>query len=450
VKITFYTNKKYRAKHMVLRWIKNARAGGQAGTNRRAEGLNKPIQKHSSRKQNSGFVDSSILGREFGETELNGMFEQVCDSVMPRKLRTVGKPNAQPSANQAAIGKLEVPWSDLMNTLGAEMADALADAATQMHDIAVQYPDAASALSQALERVDHAKRVAMIAQQFSYARAARARAQAANLSLHDVVAQALVQRKGWLEKRSVQARMGLQSAQVYCDAAALHSLVDELVNWAGSLATDIDCVIDEILPQRNARLQVIARTHTADLSPTAWQNIGWFLWHQLAGTLGAKAELEVTEHALSVSVVFAPMPDPAHAHTAPEMELDQDIARIIAGCRVVLILADPAQCQEAMHALGNLQLDIRSTWSVQTAREALGTAAPHAVVYDSALDPSEILQLRSELGTRARVAYVELCTSSGPDFHVSKLGSLTTAHVSMDAIRQSLAPALVFELCKVI
>ena len=125
---------------MVLKWIKNARAGGQTGANRRAEGLSKPIQKHSSRKQNSGFLDSSLLGRDFGETELNGMLEQVCDSVMPHKPRSVDKPNRQPTANQAAMGKLEVPWSDLMNTLGAEMASALADAATRMHDIAVQYP----------------------------------------------------------------------------------------------------------------------------------------------------------------------------------------------------------------------------------------------------------------------------------------------------------------------
>jgi hypothetical protein len=428
---------------MVLRWIKNTKLGGQ--TARRADSANRPINKHSSRKHNAGFIDSSMLGRDFGETELNGILEQVCDAVMPRK-----HPLAKPDHSKAAIDKLEVPWSDLMNTLGAEMATALADAATQMHDIAALHPNAAPALSAALERVDHAKRVAMIAQQFSYARAARARGRAEDLSLRDVVAQALAQRKNWLQKRAVQARMGLLSAQVHCDAAALYSLVDELVNWAGSLATDIDFVIDEIMLERNARLQVIARTHTADLSPTAWQNIGWFLWHQLAGTLGAKAELEVTEHALSVSVVFAPMPDPAHAHAAPEMELDQGIAKIIAGCRVVLILADPAQCQEALHALGNLQLDIRTTWSVQAAREALGTAAPHAVVYDSTLSPGEILQLRSELGARARVAYVELCTSNGPDFHVSNQGSLTTAHVPMDAIRQSLAPALVFELCKVI
>jgi hypothetical protein len=429
----------------VLRWIKNAKLGGKAAPIKRASAANKPVKRHSSRKHNAGFIDSSMLGRDFGETELNGMLEQVCDTVMPRK-----PPVPKPAPSKAAIDKLEVPWSDLMNTLGAEMATALAEAASQMHAIAARHPDAEPALAAALERVDHAKRVAMIAQQFSYARAARARGRAEDLSLRDVVAQALAQRKSWLQKRAVQARIGLLSAQVHCDAAALYSLVDELVNWAGSLASDIDFVIDETLPQRSARLQVLARTHTADLSPTAWQNIGWFLWHQLAGTLGAKAELEVTEQALSVSVVFAPMPDAAQLHAVPDLALDHDIAKIIAGCRVVLILAGPAQCQEALQALGNLRLDIRTTWSVQAAREGLGTGAPHAVVYDGALPKDEVLQLRSELGAKARVAYVELCNTSGPDFHVSHLGSLSTAHVPVHAIRQSLAPALVFELCKVI
>jgi hypothetical protein len=80
----------------------------------------------------------------------------------------------------------------------------------------------------------------------------------------------------------------------------------------------------------------------------------------------------------------------------------------------------------------------------------LGDSAPHAVVYDSALDPGDILQLRTDLAAIRRVAFVELSNLTGPDFHVSSLGSMSTAHVSVHAIAQSLAPALVFELCKVI
>jgi hypothetical protein len=37
----------------------------------------------------------------------------------------------------------------------------------------------------------------------------------------------------------------------------------------------------------------------------------------------------------------------------------------------------------------------------------------------------------------------------GSDFHVSQMGDTSTAHVAATAIHQSLAPALVFELCKV-
>jgi hypothetical protein len=144
------------------------------------------------------------------------------------------------------------------------------------------------------------------------------------------------------------------------------------------------------------------------------------------------------------------VPDPTDTTQTKELVLDHDIASIVAGCRVVLIAPEIATREAATQALANLRLDVRSTWSVLDAREALGNSVPHAVVYDSCLDPGEVLQLRSDLGAKAKVAYVELSNTYGPDFHVSSLGSLSTAHVSINAIRQSLAPALVFELCKVI
>ncbi len=433
---------------MVLKWIK----GDDVPPSRGKITSKGPVRKSAPRpvklKPIQDDVNSSMLSASFSETELNNMLEQVCDAVMPRKPRVPYKPPANTAS--ATKDKQEVPWSDLMGNLGEEMAVALSDAASRLHDISQQHPLASPALASAIEQVEHAKRVAMIAQRFARFRGAKHRAQPEHLSLRDVVTQAIVQRAKWLQKRSVQARLGFTDAQVFADAPALFSLTEELVTWAAGLATEINFAFDEVPPQKSARLQVTARTNTAALNPQSWQNIGWFLWHQLARTLGAKAELEVTEHGLRVSVVFPPPPEPSQNIQAQEVVQDDDITAIVAGCRVMLIAPEMQTRQEAIQAISGLRLEVRNSWSVQAAREAFGDIAPHAVVYDSALDPGEILQLRSDLGANSKVAYIELSNTSGPDFHVSSLGSLSTAHVSIHAIRQSLAPALVFELCKVI
>jgi hypothetical protein len=450
---------------MVLKWIKSLEGLAQDSEHDSyldSTQIGRQAMRRSSKKHNSGFVDSSLLSGPFGESELNAILQEVCDDVMPRKLTVPYKSPIKRSPKRHTIGKAadktvdknadkhDVPWGEILAKLGEEIAVTMVGAAAQLQEIALLHPQAAGALAAVTEQIEHGKRVAMIAQQVAHIRSTRVGSQPETLSLRDVIRQAIEQRTSWLKKRGVQARMGILDAQVHADAAALYTLVDELVNWAGGLAPEIGFAIDAVAPRKSARLQVIARIYTREIAPESWQNVGWFLWHQLANTLGAKADLEVNDHGLSVSVVFPPVPEPSETPPSTELELDHDIASIIAGCRVVLIAPEQGVRMAATQALSNLKLDVRNTWSVQAAREALGNAAPHAVVYDSALDPGEILQLRSDLAAIGKVAFVELSNHSGPDFHVSSLGTLSTAHVSVQAIAQSLAPALVFELCKVI
>ena len=50
----------------------------------------------------------------------------------------------------------------------------------------------------------------------------------------------------------------------------------------------------------------------------------------------------------------------------------------------------------------------------------------------------------------ASAAFIEIRRGAQPtDFQVSTVGTLSTGHVAEAAIAQSLGPALVFELCKV-
>ena len=61
-------------------------------------------------------------------------------------------------------------------------------------------------------------------------------------------------------------------------------------------------------------------------------------------------------------------------------------------------------------------------------------------------------RLRDELHARGGtpVAVIEIHAQAGAsDFHASTIGSVSTGHVAAGSLNQSLGPALVFELCKV-
>jgi hypothetical protein len=107
-----------------------------------------------------------------------------------------------------------------------------------------------------------------------------------------------------------------------------------------------------------------------------------------------------------------------------------------------------------------LGLRVSACASVAQAKVLLGLHAdgsavplPHAIVFDTSVPMGEMMSLREQLAQQypeRKMAFVELSDNVGSDFHVSQMGDASTAHVSLEAIPRSLAPALVFELCKVI
>jgi hypothetical protein len=74
-------------------------------------------------------------------------------------------------------------------------------------------------------------------------------------------------------------------------------------------------------------------------------------------------------------------------------------------------------------------------------------------VFDTSAPITEMRMLCEHIATHypeQKMAFVELSKHVGGDFHVSQMGDASKTHVSLQAISTSLAPALVFELCKVI
>lgn len=427
---------------MILRWIKTQDGGKTLPVVRRRKALREDAY-------------------DVGESEFNAILEEVCDTVMPRKTgkRPIPRHNVSDSDHAQAI-----PWSTLFLKLGEETSVSLTHALGQLQEIALLHPNVAPAIANVTDQLDHARRAAMIAKQFSQLRGSRELQVSEDLSLRQIVSDAITQRARWLHRRKVKARLGLLDAQVHVNPAALQSLIDELINWAGSMAKDIGFAVREPTPEHpHAQLLVIARAKTASLEPGQWQNIGWFLWHQLAASLGARAELQVTQEALSVTVDFAAPPSAsslAHASSLPDSSLDTDVSTVISGCRVLMVLGHSEVHEQAHRAVSRMGLRVNACANVAQARvllglgsDALTTPLPHAIVFDNSTPLAAMMALREQLTAHypeRKMAFVELSDNVGSDFHVSQMGDASTAHVSLQAIPRSLAPALVFELCKVI
>lgn len=445
---------------MILRWIQPKEKGKDAPLLRWREA------RHDARRDAlRGDVDA------VGESEFNAILEQVCDTVMPRqppKKRSLAKAAASPVQSHGQ----EIPWSTLFLKLGEETSTSLTQALASLQEIALLHPNVAPSIANVTDQLDHARRVAMIAQQFTQSRGSRELQASEEVSLRQAVSDAITLRARWLHRRKVKARLGLLDAKIQANPAALSSLIDELINWAGGIARDIGFAVREPSPEQpGTQLIVIARLQTASLDPGQWQNVGWFIWHQLANSLGARAELQVTEEALSVTVDFAPAPPSnsiLNTQGMADSNLDTDISTVISGCRVLLLLASTEVHEQAHRAVSRMGLRVSACASVAQARVLLGLNAenalsspshspphplPHAIVFDDSAPMVEMMALRELLAKiypARKMAFVELTDNVGSDFHVSQMGDASTAHVSQQAISRSLAPALVFELCKVI
>ena len=459
---------------MILRWIQPKERGKNLPLARRRE-----VKRDTKRDSMRGDLDVDAVG----ESEFNAILEEVCDTVMPRK--PAKKPTARQGNIQAATASSkpsvhshsrDIPWSTLFLKLGEETSASLTHALAQLQEIALLHPNVAPAIANVTDQLDHARRAAMIARQFTQLRGSRELLEKEDISLRQTVSDGITRRARWLHRRKVKARLGLLDAQIQANPAALRTLIEELINWAGNIAQDIGFAVREPTPeQASTQLIVIARVQTASLEPGQWQNVGWFLWHQLAASMGARAELQVTHEALSVVVDFALAPPASHlaisqldTHSTSltttqgmhDSHLDTDISTVIAGCRVLLMLGHSDVHEQAHRAVSRMGLRVSTCVSVAQARvllglnqEAFSSPLPHAIVFDTSTPIAEMMALREQLTEsypERKMAFVELSDHLGSDFHVSQMGDASTAHVSLKAIPRSLAPALVFELCKVI
>ena len=427
----------------------------------------------------------------------------------------VSQPNALPLAgpkpqkfkpSTSVQERHSLPWNDIAHMLGLESTTALSNSIAEMTKICQQNPLIADQLKPVIEQLEQARRTAMITLQFVRSRTA-AEHETGYVSLREIAMEVLSQRSAWLKKRRIKVSVGPLDAKLVANITALFLLIDELVSWAGKLAPEIVIAINPSkLHRSGVQLLVYARFAKGHGLDSEWTNVGWYLWHKLAAAVGGSAELNVMDDALCVSVTFVPTESKQQTASAPkktptptpntsvnkpaknkivsakevaeksvsyrlsgvdkqhqtsvrELSHDRDIAAIVQGCHVKLIMSDGFIKDQAVQAMASLRLRVTHSKSVQEAlTETSDAQIPHAVVYNDNLNIGEVLELRCKWAQTRATAYIELIDTKASaeqvvddtNFHFSSVGTMSTAHVTKHAIGDSLAPALLFELCKVL
>ena len=468
--------------------------------------LHKVAQKYFASTQHGSRHNESILG--ISQQFVN---QDSCDDLPSQQMLTGRLKKAKPQP--ASTKRINLPWNDITHMLGYESTTALGKSIVQLKQIGQGNPGIAAQISDVIEQLEQARRTALITLQFVQSRTV-AEHETGYVSLRQVVLEVIAQRAKWLEKRQIKISVGPLDARLVANITALFLLIDELVSWAAKLAPEVVVAINTTkLNREGIQLLVYAkfgRNHAVDAE---WTNVGWYLWHKLAAAVGGTAELNVMDEALCVSVTFTPVnasgqadktakkatrslvslqresnqslknaerSGPANAvqsiaekskfnmfsglgpsgqASVRELSHAQDIAEIVRGCHVVVIVSEVKVGNAVVNAIASLGLHIQLVTNVLEALSFAECAqVPHAVIFDSKTHAGEMLQLRHDWASMRKTAYLELCDSENEKttaqgatgFHFTSIGSMSTAHVAIDAITESLAPALVFELCKIL
>ncbi len=345
-----------------------------------------------------------------------------------------------------------VAWPEVVRQLGQEVAMSLNVATEQLDRLNRLEPSLVRSLQPVSEAVERARQAGMAAQNVLRLREDPPPQQREVLNLADVVRAALTARADWFARRQIGVRHGLAQTQVHADSSMLYMLIDELLMWAGALGSQIAVTVDKSSRSGQPRLRVAAWCDPNVVPEPLWRGMRWVLWHQLARSVGALAQLDMREDRVRVTVHLPPVTEDQLASAIEESVGPSSVSAVIQGCRV-LIVSDSAQRRaQCLQALAGYGLILDSAGDPAQAAQQAARHLPDAVVYDASVNSDQIERLRDDLEQRAGTpaAFIEINDDPGAsEFQASTVGSISTGHVAAASLNQALGPALVFELCKV-
>ena len=357
-------------------------------------------------------------------------------------------PDEAAAADHAALA-----WPELVRLLGEEVATSLTHASEHLDRLNGLEPTLVHGLAPLRDSIERARQAGQAAQQVLRLREDPPEQDREVLNLADVARAALTARNSWFKRRQVTVRQGLAQAAVFADSSTVYLLIDELLQWAGQLSTDIVLTVDKSQSSGRARLRVSAWCDPATLPESSWRSMRWILWHQLARALDAQTQMEMREDHVRVTIGMA-APSEAQLATAMEEQIGpSSVSAVIQGCRVLVVSAHAQRRAQCLQALAGYGVLIDQAEDMQQAHRLASQQVPDALVYDASVPAAQLEQLRENVGAQAGSlpAVIEINEQAGAtEFQASTIGTVSTGRVAASALNQSLGPALVFELCKVL
>ena len=360
--------------------------------------------------------------------------------------------DAHGSQGAASVDGQPEPWSEVVRLMGEEVSSSLAAASEQLDRLNQLEPSLVTGLAPLRDSIERARQAGLAAQQVLRLREDPPPQHREVLNLADVARAALTARGDWFKRRRVNVRQGLAQAQVYADSSMVYLLIDELLQWAGQLAGDVAITVDKSSRSGRPRLRVAAWCDPATTPESAWRSMRWMLWHQLARALDAQAQMEMREDHVRVTLGMAAPTESQLATAMEEHHGPSSVSAVIQGCRVLVVSGHAQRRAQCLQALAGYGVLIDQAEDVHQATRLAEQHLPDALVYDPSVPAAQMEQLRERIGAHAGSlpAVIEINEQAGAsEFQASTIGAISTGHVAAGALNQSLGPALVFELCKV-
>ena len=356
-------------------------------------------------------------------------------------------------AAPAAADGPSVSWPDLVRLMGEEVSTSLAAASEQLDRLNGLEPSLVNGLAPLRDAIERARQAGLAAQHVLRLNEDPPAQQREVLNLADVARAALTARGDWFQRRHVNVRQGLAQAQVFADSSMVYLLIDELLQWAGQLSDDVVITVDKSQSSARARLRVAAGCTPSTLPESSWRSMHWMLWHQLARALGAQTQMEMREDHMRVTIGMT-APTEAQLSSAMEEHIGpSSVSAVIQGCRVLVVSSRAQRRAQCLQALAGYGVLVDQAEDLHQATRLAAQYMPDALVYDASVAGAQMDQLRDSIGARSGSppAVIEINERAGAtEFQASTIGTLSTGHVAAGALKQSLGPALVFELCKVL
>lgn len=345
-------------------------------------------------------------------------------------------------------------WPDVVRQLGQEVTGALNTATAQLDRLNRLEPTLVRSLAPLADAVERARQAGMAAQHVLRLCEDPPPQHREVLNLADVARAAITARDDWFKRRQVSVRQGMSQATVYADPSTLYLLIDELLLWATHLSSDIAVTVDKSSRTGQPRLRVVAFCPPATMADPAWRGMRWMLWHQLARAVDAQTRLDTRNDHMRVTLGLSTVTEAQLATAAEAPASPSGVSAVIQGCRVLIVAGHAlrrAQCLQALAAYG-VVIDVAE--DLASAQHVADQRLPDALIYDQrCVHADDIERLRESITQKAGTppAVIEIHEQNGAtEFHASTIGTVSTGYVAASAIPQSLGPALVFELCKVL